>query len=591
MTVLRGRVHNLPPRVSTLEVRAVADVPGPPSRPVRVRPTGRRRARQARINDQWRKVSPFALALAIQALQARTTDGESGFESHAAEIVSLGVGLEEKAEAEAVSLLEAQVQQNADGLVARAADVTRLDAEIAGETTARTAAIQGLTVRVAESEGEIDTAQMGILANAAEITALEASIGGRGLGPVQNTFVAGDRAAAEALRDAYAAANPAWLADYDADDDINIELKWGVLYVYQRRAGDPLEWTDNGEVLASAAAVTMLNAMVQQQGLSIAANSASLTSLMATLGDVSAATFQELVARVDTNTGGLARWLVQTTVGGLTGGVGLVNDGDTVRFTVAADRFAVVPPNAQDLDDQAIPFIIQNGTVYIDSAMIRAASITALQAQNAFLTNLTAAHGELAQARIGQGNIFDLAIGNRIISNDYEPGVSGYRLDRSGVEFARGVQGDLRSVNYSQQAGSEAGWLLRADGTVFINSTAFIGRIVSDVFNAVPIYEGERQDPGTSGTVFELTQSIDNFVTLLFFIDALGFNYDDPGGQPGNAIGWYDVANIESEFSFFELVSTGVGGNIRRDNDMQLTLRRGNAGYHINQIIGIKHLP
>ncbi len=55
------------------------------------------------------------------------------------------------------------------------------------------------------------------------------------LGPVQNTFDAGagDKSAAETLRDDYEGANPSWLAQYDADSSIGI-------YLLYQDGGDPI---------------------------------------------------------------------------------------------------------------------------------------------------------------------------------------------------------------------------------------------------------------------------------------------------------------------------------------------------------------
>ena len=56
------------------------------------------------------------------------------------------------------------------------------------------------------------------------------------LGPEQNIFSGADRAAAEAARDAYAGANPAWLAIYDDPVNqgfLNIRLDYA-------EAGDPV---------------------------------------------------------------------------------------------------------------------------------------------------------------------------------------------------------------------------------------------------------------------------------------------------------------------------------------------------------------
>ena len=84
-----------------------------------------------------------------------------------------------------------------------------------------------------------------------------ASGGGRTLGPQTNTFgdaTTADRATAEGLRDAYAGANAAWLAQYDADRNRLILLQWtGGGEVVQRRnvAGD--DWEDVTDVIRGPA--------------------------------------------------------------------------------------------------------------------------------------------------------------------------------------------------------------------------------------------------------------------------------------------------------------------------------------------------
>ena len=85
----------------------------------------------------------------------------------------------------------------------------------------------------------------------------EAGGGGRTLGPQTNTFGDGttaNRAAAEALRDAYAAANADWLAQYNRNRSFLILLRWtGDGEVVQRRnvAGD--DWGDVTDVIKGAA--------------------------------------------------------------------------------------------------------------------------------------------------------------------------------------------------------------------------------------------------------------------------------------------------------------------------------------------------
>ena len=69
--------------------------------------------------------------------------------------------------------------------------------------------------------------------------------GGLTLGPPTNSFNGATRAAAEAVRDAYAVANADWLAQYDAEATFTIILTWPVVpanTIYQSRRGNA--WAD-----------------------------------------------------------------------------------------------------------------------------------------------------------------------------------------------------------------------------------------------------------------------------------------------------------------------------------------------------------
>ena len=59
------------------------------------------------------------------------------------------------------------------------------------------------------------------------------NLSGFGLGPEQNEFIGADRAAAEAARDAYAAANPQWVEAYRGKAHVWISLRWGTSQVGQ----------------------------------------------------------------------------------------------------------------------------------------------------------------------------------------------------------------------------------------------------------------------------------------------------------------------------------------------------------------------
>lgn len=125
---------------------------------------------------------------------------------------------------------------------------------------------------------------------------------------------------------------------------------------------------------------------------------------------------------------------------GYISGLGAYNDGTTSDFTIIADRFWVAPPGSQA---RRKPFIIQDGKVYIDTAVIREASIQEGQLGPISFGKITDGSGtpvttvagklkgELIQAenlRVAQAAIF---YGN-VFSNNYQAGESGWAIYQSG---------------------------------------------------------------------------------------------------------------------------------------------------------------
>lgn len=147
-------------------------------------------------------------------------------------------------------------------------------------------------------------------------------------------------------------------------------------------------------------------------------------------------------ARVAAWDGTSAQWEVRSDANGVLNGVGFINEGGTTRMYVNADRFAVYDENAglpQDPAD-AIPFIVEGGVVYIKEAAIKDASIESAKIKDGFLDTLTAVHGRLDIARIKEGDIFDLTVGNEIKSSNYSSGSAGWRIARDGsAEFQSGT--------------------------------------------------------------------------------------------------------------------------------------------------------
>ena len=125
----------------------------------------------------------------------------------------------------------------------------------------------------------------------------------------------------------------------------------------------------------------------------------SITTVETSLGNDIAAVEVDLQATADDvgNIGAL--YTVQVDVNGQVGGFGVYNDGTDIEAGFDVDRFWVGKTNA----NRKKPFIISGGVVYIDQAMIQRA------------------------------NIFDLAIENRIQSDNFVAGSSGFRINRNGT--------------------------------------------------------------------------------------------------------------------------------------------------------------
>lgn len=112
-------------------------------------------------------------------------------------------------------------------------------------------------------------------------------------------------------------------------------------------------------------------------------------------------------------------------------GVGVENDEGiiTSQVLIAASRFAIVDPNASEV---FYPFVVQNNTAYIKAAFIQDGSIT------------------------------NAKIGDTIQSTNYVPGVSGWRLSKTGgIEFNGAVSGGgkLTINNQVVQVFDQAGQL------------------------------------------------------------------------------------------------------------------------------------
>lgn len=101
-----------------------------------------------------------------------------------------------------------------------------------------------------------------------------------------------------------------------------------------------------------------------------------INGVVATLGDDIASVVTTMSAQIDDITGTVnALWTAQVNVNGLVGGFGLSNDGATVEAGFDVDRFWIGRTSA----DKRKPFIVDDGVVYIDQAVIRELTFSKLR--------------------------------------------------------------------------------------------------------------------------------------------------------------------------------------------------------------------
>lgn len=143
--------------------------------------------------------------------------------------------------------------------------------------------------------------------------------------------------------------------------------------------------------------------------------------------------FQQEVAQIK------ASYIVKLDNDGYAAGFGLYNSGTTSEFQIRADRFSIGAPGTPTVH----PFIVDNGVVYIDTAMIRDASIQQGKLGPISFGKITDAAGnpvttvggqlraemiDVANLRVGNGNIAGVLRSDAVAPN----GQPRWVLDKAG---------------------------------------------------------------------------------------------------------------------------------------------------------------
>jgi hypothetical protein len=125
----------------------------------------------------------------------------------------------------------------------------------------------------------------------------------------------------------------------------------------------------------------------------------SINTLASSTADNFAMVQQTLQTNIDNvNDTVNALYTVKLTANDLVGGFGLTNDGDSVEAGFDVDTFWV----GRTQTDKKKPFIIADGHVYIDSAVIQDASIALAKIDKATIQNLSALNADMGTLTAGK---------------------------------------------------------------------------------------------------------------------------------------------------------------------------------------------
>jgi predicted phage tail protein len=211
-----------------------------------------------------------------------------------------------------------------------------------------------------------------------------------------------------------------------------------------------------------------------------------IETVNATIGDLSTTVQQEVTARVNADNSLFAQYTVKIDQNGHVSGFGLASetvDGTTTSaFIIRADKFAVVDPSstANDLtnspSDDAVPFAVVNGTVYLKAAMIQDATITSAKIASLVANKITAGYIN-AVVGINGGKVYGgefFAGGTVSVSTDGSGNVTGFTPSNPTVKIQSGnvtvVASSLKVSNSATGTPTDYTPFEVVNGVVYIKS-------------------------------------------------------------------------------------------------------------------------
>ncbi len=247
-----------------------------------------------------------------------------------------------------------------------------------------------------------------------------------------------------------------------------------------------------------------------------AASAIDYTAITARLNNVGGVTLeQKFIAQANSIDGLYGQYTLKIDVNGRVSGFGLASTNTASTFIINADKFAIGRPG--HMTEDIYPFIVDTADgnrVVMDAAFIKNATINDAQVGNINVTKITGITASfiigkfttawidaayivdagITTAKIQDASITTAKIASVIQSSNYNPGVDGWKIEKSGAAEFNGVVISRPNVV--------------ADDTLVVNSVRFyrgsIGGAPADWLQKIPGMTYVETSPG----VWALTENI-----------------------------------------------------------------------------------
>lgn len=179
-------------------------------------------------------------------------------------------------------------------------------------------------------------------------------------------------------------------------------------------------------------------------------------------GIIASSEFNQVVEQIVQDSSGTSYYL-SVNDNGYVAGIGIKVDGQeqTSVFTIIADRFSLISSATAGASTKVYPFVVQNGTTWLNNAVIQNAAIGTAQIQDGAINNAKIANASINAAKIQNAAIGSAQIASTIQSDNYNPNQSGWQINKSGTFYINGNGNGRLVINNTQILVYDANNVLR----------------------------------------------------------------------------------------------------------------------------------